>query len=259
MDMIRYAGAALLFPLLAVPCLALEVTDSVVIYEVYYDALGTDDDNEYLEILNYGAATVYLDGAVITDAGSALVPEAVFRFPGQPGGTDIALDPGGILLIAVDAIPDGLPPELDEADWEFFYQGDDNDNPNVPNLVLCATSFTKDVALASNDGVLIATGVDTIAAIDCETVVDGVNWGNPSDPVPLSSTVCEDPDTDSGSDTGDSIGRCPTFVDHNVDSEQDWFPMELTPGGPNIPIIAADCKNPVRAASWGVIKKLYRP
>jgi hypothetical protein len=263
--MARIATAALLLVALVGVARALEVTDQVYIYEVYYNAAGPDASNEYIEIINSGPITAYLDGAVITDEGDdGGYSEGVFRFPGVPGGTSIPFEAGDILLIAVDATLDGVPPELNYADWEFFHPSDNVNNPGVPDLTICGGSGDYDIALANGgDGIIIATGVDTTAAIDCETVVDGVNWSEFVDPVPISSTVCVDPDTDSGSATGEAIGRCPDFIDHNVNSEDDWFPMVITPDDVNVPVAPGDCEGTsVRALnplSWGTIKALYRP
>ena len=156
----------------------LEVWNKVVINEVHYYMPGFDAHNEYIELLNAGGSAAFLDGAVITDEGDDGMPESVFRFPGSHGGYDIAIWPGEFVLIAVDAVPGEIEPDLSGADWEFVHPGDDNDNPDVPNLIHCGGSDC-DIALAnSGDGILLATGVDTSAAIDCTSVVDGVNWDN---------------------------------------------------------------------------------
>jgi hypothetical protein len=249
--------------LVCLACLApaahgLQVWDRVVLNEVFYYPMGYDSRNEYLELLNAGGTVAFLDGAVITDEGDEGMPEGVYKFPGRYGGHSIPLHPGGIVLIAVDAVDDEIWPDLAHADWEFWHEADDNDNPDVPNITLVSGS-NCDMALANaGDGVLIATGVDTTAAIDCWTVVDGVNWGRVMDEVPIAWTVCTDPEYAHGCPQGNSIARCPGGVDHDTSSAADWFMSMPTPGEPNVPSYASDCSTVVRAVSWGVVKALYR-
>ncbi len=236
----------------------LQVWDRVVLNEIYYYVPGFDAHNEYIELVNGGGTVAFLDGAVITDEGDDGMPEGVFRFPGAHGGHQIPLHPGERLLIAVDAIPGEIEPDLSNADWEFWHPGDDNDNPDVPNLVL-VSGTDADMALANaGDGILLATGTDSTAAIDCWTVVDGVNWGDVPDPVPISWTVCSDPEFADGCPQGNCLGRCPVGVDHNSSSAADWFMMFPTPGEVNIPSYPSDCSSPVSRTSWGTIKALYR-
>jgi len=214
------------------PCL--EVWDRVVINEVFYYPMGPDALNEYIELYNAGSWVAYLDGAVITDEGTDGMPEGVFRFPGSRGETNLPIAPGEYVLIAVDAVWGGIEPDLSNADWEFWHPGDGNDNPDVPNIVLCSGA-NADMALANaGDGILIATGQDTTAAIDCWTVVDGVNWGSVPDPVPISATVCNDPAFAPGCPQGNCICRCPGGLDSNVSSAADWFRGIPTPDEENI-------------------------
>jgi len=252
---------AVVMPLVALccgPAMGLEVWNRVVFNEIYYYVPGFDIHNEYIEIMNAGGTVAYLDGAVITDEGDDGMPEGVFRFPGIHGGYQYPIQPGEILLIAVDAVPGEIEPDLSNADWEFWHPGDDNDNPDVPNIVL-VTGSNADVALANaGDGIVLATGVDTTAAIDCWTVVDGVNWGNVSDPVPIAWTACTDYEYADLVPQGNSLGRCAPGVDHNATSNADWFMMIPTPGEQNLPSFPSDCSSPVGEASWGTIKALYR-
>jgi hypothetical protein len=237
---------------------ALDVWNSVVINEVHYYMPGFDAHNEYVELLNAGGATAYLDGAVITDEGDDGMPESVFRFPGHHGGFNLPIRPGETVLIAVDAIAGEIEPDLSRADWEFVHPGDDNDNPDVPNLVH-VSGADCDIALAnSGDGLVLATGVDSTAAIDCNTVVDGVNWGAVGDPVPISWLQCADPAFAPGVPQGNSLGRCDPGVDSNASSASDWFMMMPTPDAPNWPSYPSDCSTGVcDEPSWGAIKSLY--
>ena len=255
----RLTIASVLVLVAAATACGLEVWNSLVINEVYYYPPGEDMHNEYLELLNAGGTPVSLDGAVITDEGDSGMPEGVFRFPGRPGDHSILLGAGEVLLIAVDAVWGGIEPDLTTADWEFWHPGDDHDNPDVPNIVL-VSGANADPALAnSGDGVLIATGEDSTAAIDCRTVVDGVNWGGVADPVPISWLDCFDPAFADPCPQGNTIGRCPEGVDHDVSSAHDWVMSFPTPGEPNIPSYPSDCATPVEHLSWGRLKALYRP
>jgi hypothetical protein len=236
----------------------LEVWNKVVVNEVHYYMPGFDAHNEYIELLNAGGSVAFLDGAVITDEGDDGMPEAVFRFPGAHGDFGIPIWPGETVLVAVDAVPGEIEPDLSNADWEFVHLADDNDNPDVPNLIHCGGA-NCDMALANaGDGLLLATGVDTTAAIDCSTVVDGVNWGDVSDPVPISWLDCTDPEFADGVPQGNCLGRCPGGLDGNGSSADDWFMMVPTPDEPNLPSYPSDCTTGVdESVTWGVVKALY--
>jgi len=253
--------AVVLAALIAVTPLAwgLEVWNRVVINEVHYYMPGYDAHNEYVELANTGGTVAFLDGAVITDEGDEGMPESVFRFPGIHGGLDIPIWPGEIVLIAVDAVAGEIWPDLSVADWEFVHGADDNDNPDVPNLIHCSGS-NCDIQLANaGDGLLLATGTDTTAWIACSTVVDGVNWGEVNDPVPISFLDCVDQAFAAGIPQGNSLGRCPPGVDGNDSSAADWFMMVPTPGEPNIPSYPTHCWSSIDSeTSWGVVKALYR-
>jgi hypothetical protein len=242
------------------PALGLEVWNKVVFNEIHYYMPGFDAHNEYVELVNAGGTVAFLDGAVITDEGEDGMPEAVFRFPGQHGGYEHPIWPDEIVLIAVDGVPGEIEPDLSNADWEFVHPSDDNDNPDVPNLIHCAGSDI-DIALANvGDGILLATGTDTTAAVDCSSIVDGVNWASVADPVPITWTFCTDPAFAEGIPQGNSIGRCPGGIDGNDSSAEDWFMMIPSPGETNIPSWPTDCWASVtsRQMSWGTIKGLYR-
>jgi len=256
--MMRLAVVALLVAASAVTASGLEVWDQVVLNEVYYYVPGFDAHNEYFEILNAGGMTAYLDGAIVTDEGQDGKPEGVFKFPGRPGDTEIPIEPGRYMIIAIDAVEGEVTPDLTIADWELWHPGDDNDNPDVPNLVLCSGA-DADMALANcGDGLLIATGEDTTAAVDWSTIVDGVNWGDVTDPVPISWLVWVDPEYAPLVPQGNCLGRCPVGIDQNVSSAADWFMMIPSPGELNIPSHPGDCTTSVRGATWGLLKALYR-
>jgi hypothetical protein len=232
--------------------LSLTVTDDLVINEVYYDATGTDDHNEYIELYNGRIQTVYLDGAIITDeCGLISGTEGVYQFPGVVGGTDYPVYGYQFVLIAVDAIDDGVFPELSGADWEFYQGASDNDNPSVPNLVRVAGDY--DIALSnSGDGVVIATGEVIQIPYDCSTVVDGINYETGGGDAATLAQCTGDLVFDSGSGGGNSIGRCPDGRDTNVSSQEDFFELFPTPGYAN------DCPTAANAGPWGAVKCLMR-
>jgi len=241
---------------------ALEITDRVVFHEIYYYVPGFDRHNEYIELINAGTEVAYLDGAVITDEGDNWMPEGAFRFPGIHGGTLFSIEPGEIVLIAVDAVEGELEPDLRWADWEFWHDADDNDNPDVPNLEEI-TGSNVDMALANEgDGIVLGTGVDIWPAISCGTVVDGVNWDEVPDPVPVGPGVCVDTAYAPACPQGNCLGRCPGGFDSNRSSAEDWFVMIPSPGEENISMHPDHCTTRVpdepRPSSWGVLKALYR-
>ena len=237
---------------------ALQPWDGVVFTEIYYYVPGFDAHNEYVEIANTSGTVSFLDGAVISDEGDDGMPEPVFRFPGHPGGMNHPIWPGQRMVLARDAVEGELTPDLSGADWEFVHPSDDNDNPDVPNIIHCG-GFDQDLALANGgDGILLATGVDSTASIDCWTIVDGVNWDGVSDPVPIGYGACDDDEPAPGVPQGNCLGRCPNGADHNGSSAEDWFMMIPSPGEVNIPSHPSDCSSPVEATTWGRVKALYR-
>jgi len=240
----------------------LETTDRVVFHEVYYYVPGFDRHNEYIEIINAGTEVAHLDGAIITDEGEYGMPEGVFRFPGTPGGTLFPVEPGEIVLIAVDAVEGELEPDLRWADWEFWHSADDNDNPDVPNIEE-VTGSNVDMALANEgDGLVLGTGTDVWPAINCATIVDGVNWDGVADPVPIGPSVCVDSAYAPACPQGNCLGRCPGGFDSDRSSASDWFVMIPSPGEENISMHPDHCTSRVPdgtgPSSWGVVKALYR-
>ena len=234
------------------PAVSLTLTDKLVINEVYYDAVSTDDRNEYIELYNYGLQPVYLDGAIITDeCGLISGTEGVYQFPGTVGGTDYPIFGYQYIVIGIDAVDDGIPPELSGADWEFYAGASDDDNPSVPNLVRVAGSY--DISLSnSGDGILIATGEVISIPFDCSTVVDGVNYETGGGDAATLGPCVTDLAFDSGSGEGNTIGRCPDGEDTNVTSEDDFYELTQAPGYAN------DCPTPDEVGPWGVVKCLLR-
>ena len=234
----------------AAVALATSSYEGLVINEVYYDAEGADEPNEFVELFNGSNHIIYLDGLVITDEG-LYGTEGAFIFPGILGGTtDYPVYPNEFVVIAVDAEDDGTPPDMSTADWECYQGAADFDNPLVPNLVRIGGSY--DLALSnSGDGVAfgdsLPIGAPTKAAIG---VIDGVNYESPTDPVEIGPGII-DGAYHPGVSTGESIGRCPDGEDNDTSSAEDFYPMTPTPGGLNECPVAAETR------AWGAVKALF--
>lgn len=197
----------------------------LVINEVFYN-VSPQGGNQFIELYNAGTNTAYLDGLIITDeAGNGT--EGVFKFPGTPGGTTLAVPPGGYVVIAVDATN-----ATASANWECYAGPPDSDNPSVPNLVL--VDGAADLGLfQAGDGVILANGLDTTIPIAPATVLDGVNFGGgDGELAPLGPNI-SDPNPFATAPVGFSIGRCPNGVDNNTSSAGEFYAMTPTPGAAN--------------------------
>lgn len=223
---VRQAAWILAALVLAAPA----VFAALKINEVYYNAIGSLEANQYVELYNPGPGTEYLDGLVLTDEGSEGI-EGVFRFPGS--GTDYPVAPGEYVLIAADADnSDGLPPHLAAADWECYAGGIDYDNPSVPNLTL--VSGVVDFYLYPvGDNVVLATGADLSAPMDPSTVIDGMNIASGAgEVVPLSSSA-SDANPNTVSVLGEALARCPDGADTDFSSYADFWSHAISPGTSN--------------------------
>lgn len=188
----------LLFLLTLLPALAfaLTVSDQVKINEVYFSASpnGTYQDG-FIELYNAGSLTAFLDGALLA-SGVDTFAQLCFRFPGEVGGTSIALFPGAYLLFAADAhdftMSDPTSVNLSSANFETYslFESFPGDNADITNLVdyldipydWFLYSLTGQVLLATGESVFIrpcepgeACG-NVVAVIDWHTVVDGVEY-----------------------------------------------------------------------------------
>ena len=161
--------------------------------------------DQFVELLNTGNTTVYLDGKIIARVRTS--PEAhlmladtaqavyAFQFPGLPGEQNYPMSPGDFAVIASDAydhsqvIPTAV--NLENAHWEFYNQlGNDFDNPNVPNLLNINPSRTSDFYISlGSDYVVIADGtewkLDSLVTmfglrvyvdLPVSTILDGVEY-----------------------------------------------------------------------------------
>jgi len=163
--------------------------------------------DQFVELYNASADTLYLDGIILTrnrgyDPEKYPDPETIdyvtgiyaFQFPGTPvTGRQYPIIPGQFLVIAADAVNHrqwcSNAVDLSQADWETFNAlGNDYDNPNVPNLMNAIPGRTIDYLISlGHNGAVIATGEEyTIDETNCmripiSDVIDGVEWSpNPS-------------------------------------------------------------------------------
>jgi len=137
--------------------------------------------DQYVELVNSGSDTLYLDGMIICRVGPTMNIQAIFQFPGTPlTGCEHPILPGQIVLVAGDAY-DHYSIDLSHADWEFYNSDEYNgfDNPEVPNLVNLEVGAKADFGInLKADLVIIADGSDVeyTDGIELNTIVDGVEY-----------------------------------------------------------------------------------
>ncbi len=184
--------------------------NSLMINEVYY--CGSDYSkfyfyDQFVELYNSSADTLYLDGCIITRNSSANVTDIeeidfiravyAFQFPGTPvTGRRYPIVPGQFVVIAADAIDHSVyannGADLSGADWECFNPlGSDYDVPGIPNIISIHPSSRTDYMISlSHDAVVLATGeeywVDVVdgatrIALPLYSVIDGVEYASSSD------------------------------------------------------------------------------
>ena len=177
--------------------------------------------DEFFELYNASDSVRYLDGMMmmrvtgISDQG--ILPGEdrdndgdidgilyVFRFPGQPGGSEHPIQPGQFVVVAVDAVNHSnivsTAPDLSHADYEFYnqYSAEDLDNPAVPNLLNMRSDKTQDFLVGlTADVIVLSDGRDSVwvDGIDISTIVDGVEYQ--SSPPPTNQKTL-DPRVDRG-------------------------------------------------------------
>jgi hypothetical protein len=142
--------------------------------------------DQYVELVNSGSDTLYLDGMIICRVGPTMNIQAIFQFPGTPlTGCEHPVLPGQIVLVASDAYdhrqdnPNSI--DLSHADWEFYNSNEYNgfDNPEVPNLVNLEVGAKPDFGVnLKADLVILADGSDVeyTDGIELNTIVDGVEY-----------------------------------------------------------------------------------
>ncbi len=161
--------------------------------------------DQFVELYNPSADTLYLDGIILTrqsvaydiDIENVDYVRAIYayQFPGTPGtGRDHPIAPGEFVVIAADAIDHTVycnaSVDLSGADWECYNPlGNDYDVPNVPNIVNINPSRTTDYMInLSHDGIVIATGTEYSyeegsygslnVLLPLRTVIDGVEYAS---------------------------------------------------------------------------------
>ena len=177
-------------------------TAVLLITEIFYDTPGADENEEWIELANLGAASIDLSDYKIGDEETAGEKEGMLRFP---EGASIA--PGEVILIAQSAA--GL--------------------RNLTGLTADYEILATDTAVADMRGFPIwsgknfglANGGDELLLLDAQNkIVDAVNYGE--------SLTYFDPSIGAVF-KGQSIERVP--ADCDTDSAADWQTQEFpTPG-----------------------------
>lgn len=152
---------------------------TIVINEIYY--CGPVNRafyffDQYVELYNLSADTVYLDGMLVARSLQRKHPTMetndfvqgiyLYRFPGEPlTGRDYPLAPGEFTVLASDALDHSSyitnAVDLSDAEWEFYNPyGGDLDNP-AQNLVNQLPEKSSDFLInLSHNGVILADGSD---------------------------------------------------------------------------------------------------
>ncbi|MBU1063618.1 DUF4876 domain-containing protein [bacterium] len=150
--------------------------------------------DQYIELYNSSADTLYLDGMIVCRMGKSIEDvTSIFQFPGEPLiGRGYPVAPDSFVILAMDAIDfrefifyDNFSIDLSNADWEFVNPNDagDMNNPDVPDILNIEDGHTMDFMYGlSEDVLLIADGSDVNYqdGIDISTVIDCVEYS--SDP-----------------------------------------------------------------------------
>jgi hypothetical protein len=185
-------------------------TSDLMINEIFYagsDASSFYFYDQYVELYNAAADTMYLDGMILTRQLQRAYPDQdevpyvralyAYQFPGTPlTGRRYPIAPGQFILIAADAVnhTQWCKPSIDlsHADWEFFNPlSSDYDNPAVPNVVnINPASKTDYMINLVHNAVVLATGESYEYAeydvgkynflIPISTIVDGVEYASSS-------------------------------------------------------------------------------
>ncbi|MFQ6058464.1 MAG: lamin tail domain-containing protein [Anaerolineae bacterium] len=139
------------------------LSPSLLISEVYYDPLGTESDEEWIEVYNVATSTaVALSSYKIGDEEEQGGGEGMYRFP---EGASIA--PGGVIVVARKATGFralyGFNPH-----FEFS-----NSDPEVPDMVRYTAWASGTIALGN-------TGDEVLLLDETDTPVDVVVYGTGS-------------------------------------------------------------------------------
>lgn len=186
-------------------------TSKLMINEVFYagsDASSFYFYDQYVELYNASADTMYLDGMILTRQMQSAYPDMdevsfiralyAYQFPGTPvTGREHPIAPGQYVVVAADAVnhkqwcPKSI--DLSHADWEFFNPlSSDYDNPAVPNVVNINQASKVDYMInLSHNAVCLTTGEPgsytfyedeehRYFMIEVSTVVDGIEYASNS-------------------------------------------------------------------------------
>lgn len=181
---------------------AFQAAEGLLITEVYYNTPGADEEEEWIEIANVGAAAINLAGYKLGDEENKGQREGMRMFPEGAG-----VAPGQVLVVAQTAA--GFR-ELFGKSPDFEMQDTD---PDVPDMLPYAAWAGGDVGLAN--------GGDEVLLLDVlDKVVDALNYGDSTQFfTPAIGAVLR----------GQSIERVPASCD--TDSAGDWQPQrQPTPG-----------------------------
>jgi hypothetical protein len=156
--------------------------------------------DQFVELYNPSADTLYLDNIIVTRQSQTVDPDmetkdyvmAIYAFQLQGTGKQYPIVPGQHVVIAADAVNHHVycvdSPDLSGADYEFFNPiGNDYDTPGVPNFVNIMPGRTADFLLnLSHNAVVIAKGgnypidENSYMHIPVGRVIDGVEYASNS-------------------------------------------------------------------------------
>jgi hypothetical protein len=185
-------------------------TSDLMINEIFYagsDASSFYFYDQYVELYNAAADTMYLDGMILTRQLQTAYPDQdevpyvralyAYQFPGTPvTGRQHPIAPGQFVVIASDAVNHTQwckkSIDLSHADWECFNPlSADYDNPAVPNIVNINPASKVDYMInLVHNAVVLATGESYEYAeydvgkynflIPISTIVDAVEYASSS-------------------------------------------------------------------------------
>lgn len=157
--------------------------------------------DQYVELYNASADTLYLDNVILTRQLGTIDPDmelkdyvrAIYAFQLQGTGRQWPIAPGRYAVIAADAVNHRAycanSPDLSKADYECFNAlGNDYDVPGVPNFESIIPGRRTDYLInLVHNAVVIATGEEytidenNYMFLPIYTVIDGVEYSaNPS-------------------------------------------------------------------------------
>jgi hypothetical protein len=153
--------------------------------------------DQFIELYNSSADTIFLDGMIICRMGPCTIDADnvtyIYQFPGEPvTGREYPIAPGEFVVCAQDArnhviVQNGdtlvNSVDLTNADWEFVNAADyaDTDNPDVPNIWNIEEGNRVDFMISlTSDIILLGDGRDTYYTdgIDMETIIDVVEYSS---------------------------------------------------------------------------------